>query len=191
MAKAKKPMSEEVKRRLAAASAARRGRNSLSGIDPLGWAGAIDTVLESTDRPAVELYASGRLITRHGAGVPWTTHFNGWDGTGVRCRWYGRRAEGERPDGVWCSWVRLSRTRPGLETDLERAFGCRWIRASFFAGPATGSVRRPTRIFRVPDVAAVFRVLWSETWPVMFQKYCVGCSPLVVERQGIEPPSDI
>lgn len=173
----KKPMTAEAKARLKAAAEASRGRKTLAGIDPLGWAGSIDFVLSMDSIPAVDVMGDGRVLEPVTSGV-------GSMALPVRVGrgHMGRDREGKMARLVFCPWVRVAYTRAGQEDDLERAFGARPMYRWKSNGPGGGQTRVLCRVFPVRPVVAVFKLLWPKDYPERLRKYLTAYSEKWVEH---------
>lgn len=182
-----KPMTPEAKARLREYAekkrAETRGRTSLRGIDPLGWAGAIDTVLAADVLPTVTWRADGSLRVVYPDDRPGVYVSSWMDGGVLRSWWMGQQREAHRMRyGALCPWAILTGTRPGQEDDLARAFDHRRIRIPSYAGPEKGQTSRDTVAFPVAAVVAVFAQLWPNKaegdqhpeWVAKLLKYACG-----------------
>lgn len=167
-----------------------RGRKSLSGLDPMGWAASVDAVGE------------GR-VTCPAALLP-----NFEDGTVDRRRSVFeltldardelRPVEGDYGDDYtaytkaissWLqsrhriAWVRVLRARKGQIEDLERHFPTFAARVATGAGRAkigTRNMRVP--LFRATDVFAVFAAVWPDNWHTFAPKYLRGYTLAAAEE---------
>lgn len=198
----KQPMDAATKQRLKELAAAKKGRETLAGIDPLGWAGGIDTVLAADKTPRVRIYADGRLDVEGDTAGVWHTKLSWFSQDKLLTYWGGQDLE--TPAGrkskvkraaVGCPWVRLSYTRPGQLEDLERAFGCRRICYTTYGGPGKGHVPRTDPVFPADKIVALFKLLWPgddrdgrEAWVAKFAKYAAAYTEKAVEYMEEKSP---
>lgn len=164
------PMTAEVKARLAAAGAAKKGRATLKGLAPDGWGPALDDLQEGRLHfPAPEMIrADGTILT---------SSFPG--------RWRFRRTEKahDREHGTGRASVlthaELCYARDDQHTDLIRWLGERAIPVADykFAGPGEGSKLAPLFLYPIAELVRLVWAIWpgeKDDWRGKVRKYVYG-----------------
>lgn len=176
-----KPMTAEVKARLKAAGLAKKGRASLKGLDPYGWAAAKDALDEDrVEFPAPSLIGAAGQIT---ADFFDTRKF----------RWTFSRVEREadrsdrRGRTRTITHVAVRYARPDQLDDLYTWFGGVPVVEESFAGPVAGNVLKAFWLYPVAPVLKLFHAVWpgaNDDWRGKAAKYLHGYTAGAVARRS-------
>lgn len=167
------PMSAAAKDRLRELAAAKKGRETLQGLDPYGWCAAFDA-LQNGD---VVFPKENQIATRAGIELV--------DGQYFPMRWTFQRADKVHRNLI--THVKLKHARDDQHEKIREVFGAVPAVHYVFAGPGRG--REPQAFWLYP-VAPILRLFWAiwpgekDDWAGKVKKYLHGFTASTVVKMN-------
>ncbi len=170
-------MTDAAKMRLRELAEQQKGRKTLKGYDPYGWAAAMDSLIEGRIH-----FPHENLFTSRGQ----------FDGRDIRIspfRWQYTREEAavdklsRSATQHMVTFVALKHSRPDQDASLRQFFGAVPIVERVFCGLGKGHESRATWVFPAAPVVRFIWAIWpgeKENWGAKAGKYLYGYTAGVI-----------
>jgi len=158
-------MSVAAKERLREIAAAKKGRETLQGLDPYGWCAAFDALVNGD----VVFPREDEIASRGGIELV--------DGRFFPMRWTYQR--GENANHI-ITHVQLKHARDDQHEKIREVFGAVPAVRYVFAGPARGREPQPFWLYPVAPMLRLFWAIWpgeKDDWDGKAKKYLHGFTP--------------